>query len=601
MKRHTILATVPCDVRRLELNSAQVFVLSLVDGHMTLSEIADVAGMTLAQLFPHADRLYEAGAVRVVGDARAARPVASSSAEPPPEPTTTKAAARATVAPARRQTKAPEARKTVAPAARHTKAPEARKTVAPAARHTKAPEARKTVAPARRASTKTSAARSVAPPRSRRPSSARVDTPPPSVGAPPSKRASRASSTSNASPRTGRSQHKLQAASPAAPAPAALDAAIIARILELDRAIARGIDHYALLGLERVVEKRGVKRAYFALAAQFHPDRYYGKALGEAQAPIQRVFTRLTEAHDTLVDRARRAVYDASLPPPSASAREPPLHPAPSSGPVDGAPPSQGVTWPPSSGGAAISAPSSGPVDSSGQPVVRFLSRRPVRRPSRKLRAVPGWKPIAALRPQAPPVSSPISAPSEEALRRVHREEKQREVARHVAGFLAVADAAMGRNDVVTAAAHYRLALQNSDDPEIRAKLVAIEAAAKDQVYEASLAGARSAEKNERWDEASRGYARVNAIRFEAWTAERAASLAVRAGPGTVDLRASLKLAEQAVLAEPKNAGYHVTLGELCLELGLVMRAAGEAQRALDLAARDPRATALAAAAKKRS
>ena len=66
------------------------------------------------------------------------------------------------------------------------------------------------------------------------------------------------------------------------------------------------------------------------------------------------------------------------------------------------------------------------------------------------------------------------------------------------------------------------------------------------------------------------------------------------------DLRRAVQLAEQAVLAEPQNAGYHVTLGEVCLAAKLFARAAGEATRALAITPNDERGKALAAAAKKR-
>ena len=61
------------------------------------------------------------------------------------------------------------------------------------------------------------------------------------------------------------------------------------------------------------------------------------------------------------------------------------------------------------------------------------------------------------------------------------------------------------------------------------------------------------------------------------------------------DLRQAALLAEKAVLAEPKNAGYQVTLGEIYLAAKMFARAGGEASRALALAPEDRRAKALAA------
>ena len=56
------------------------------------------------------------------------------------------------------------------------------------------------------------------------------------------------------------------------------------------------------------------------------------------------------------------------------------------------------------------------------------------------------------------------------------------------------------------------------------------------------------------------------------------------------------------MLAEPGNAAFRVTLGEIYFDAGLQARAQGESSRALALAPNDPRAQALAkTVAKKRA
>lgn len=72
-------------------------------------------------------------------------------------------------------------------------------------------------------------------------------------------------------------------------------------------------DHYTLLGVTKEADKKTVKRAYFELAGYFHPDRYFGKKLGDFKPKMEVLFTRITEAHDTLVDAAKRLDYDAYL------------------------------------------------------------------------------------------------------------------------------------------------------------------------------------------------------------------------------------------------------------------------------------------------
>jgi hypothetical protein len=160
----------------------------------------------------------------------------------------------------------------------------------------------------------------------------------------------------------------------------------------------------------------------------------------------------------------------------------------------------------------------------------------------------------------------------------------------HVDVFVRAAREALDRKDVVAAANNYRLAAQNTDDPAIRAALEETEAKARVHVRETSLAGARAAEQAARWTEAAAKYAKAFGACSEPWMAERAAHALHREGS---DLRRAAQLAEQAVLAEPQNALYRLTLAEIYLDAGLSTRAAGEATRALALAPSDVRAIAL--------
>jgi tetratricopeptide (TPR) repeat protein len=73
------------------------------------------------------------------------------------------------------------------------------------------------------------------------------------------------------------------------------------------------LDHYALLGVAATSDEKDVKRAYFALAKDFHPDRYFRKNLGSYKKRLEAIFARMTQANDTLSNRARRAEYDRHL------------------------------------------------------------------------------------------------------------------------------------------------------------------------------------------------------------------------------------------------------------------------------------------------
>ncbi len=78
------------------------------------------------------------------------------------------------------------------------------------------------------------------------------------------------------------------------------------RIEEMERRLAVD-DPFALLEIAVDADKRDVKRAYFKLSKEFHPDRYFGKKLGPWQRRLQEVFTALSAAFDRLSDDDRRA------------------------------------------------------------------------------------------------------------------------------------------------------------------------------------------------------------------------------------------------------------------------------------------------------
>jgi len=81
-------------------------------------------------------------------------------------------------------------------------------------------------------------------------------------------------------------------------------------------------DYYELLGVKRDATKGDIKAAYYQIGPGFHPDKHYGKEIGPYKAKVERIFTLLTKAHDTLRYNKRRQSYDAALPPPRAGAKQ---------------------------------------------------------------------------------------------------------------------------------------------------------------------------------------------------------------------------------------------------------------------------------------
>lgn len=75
---------------------------------------------------------------------------------------------------------------------------------------------------------------------------------------------------------------------------------------------ARGLDRmnlFDILGVPETATREEVKHAYLEAAKLYHPDRAAAVGLTDLAADAARIFRRLTEAHATLGDDARRAAY----------------------------------------------------------------------------------------------------------------------------------------------------------------------------------------------------------------------------------------------------------------------------------------------------
>jgi curved DNA-binding protein CbpA len=73
------------------------------------------------------------------------------------------------------------------------------------------------------------------------------------------------------------------------------------------------MSHYELLNVERSADRKGIKAAYYEIVSVFHPDKYFGKRIGSFKPKLERVFSRLTEAHDVLTQIPTRDEYDRYL------------------------------------------------------------------------------------------------------------------------------------------------------------------------------------------------------------------------------------------------------------------------------------------------
>ncbi len=565
MDRKTVLQPASCDPRTLPLGAIEAFFLSQIDGHLTVEEIAEVVGLDVASAVTLAKRLVELGAAR--------------------SPRT---------APTRREI--PAVRRSLRPAR-----------VDPRAE-----------------------AESMRPPR--RESKSRVAVP---VSMRPSARAE-PKDEPKPEPRRTRRSLKMAPVSDSNPARAAveepceLDDATVAMLRTFEAQI-DGADHFVVLGIERSAERKAVKSAYYALAAKFHPDRYFKKKLGKMRATIEKIFRRVTDAHDVLTDGARREVYERTLPPvtgpvskvpvtmPSARPSKGPPSARPSKAPPSvrssKAPPSARASKAPPSVRASKAPPSVRaskaaipkvalpPPPPSEQPPKTPPSPSPTTKRSSSPRIVapkiavpppPPSKPVAlppkAISSKPVPPSMP-SGPKAPPVRLLSADARRR-----VELFVQAGDEALRANDVIGAANHYRVALQNSNDPALRAKLEMVEGMAKERRFDVSLPRARTAEREQRWAEAAFEYGRAHAARPTAELAERTAH-ALRMSEG--DLGRAVELAEWAVGRVPRSLEFRLTLAEVCLAARKYDRAASECEAARTLAPNDARIGTLHAAVTK--
>jgi DnaJ-class molecular chaperone len=72
------------------------------------------------------------------------------------------------------------------------------------------------------------------------------------------------------------------------------------------------LDYYRLLGVDKSARVPDVKKAFFAIANKFHPDRNRDADERTAHA-IYEIFKRLNEAYRVLCDHEQRKLYEACL------------------------------------------------------------------------------------------------------------------------------------------------------------------------------------------------------------------------------------------------------------------------------------------------
>jgi len=367
--------------------------------------------------------------------------------------------------------------------------------------------------------------------------------------------------------------------------------------------------HYQLLRVEPGADKRAVKNAYFEIVNVFHPDRYFGKKLGSFKPKLERIFARLTEAHDTLTRSGPRTEYDAYL---ASLAQTRKFDQADESVAVQvqaiqrqiEEEAQAAVNAPPLPVSSKPSAPAPAPAperSQSPQPTSvarpRLQSLLPAADPEARKRALArklGGRSMsgnfaAMTPPPSPPPTSQRTEARERAMEDLKRLYEQRVTQARVERaerFLSNARVSLASKDPISAANALRIAASLvPDNPAISARVVEAQTQAESLLSGHYLAQAQYEEREGRMPEAARSYARATLGSPDARTFERAAYCALMAEGG--DLRLAGEHARRAVALAPDDAQARVTLARIYVTAGMKQSGLAEFERAATLAPND--------------
>lgn len=363
------------------------------------------------------------------------------------------------------------------------------------------------------------------------------------------------------------------------------------------------VTHYQLLQVDPSADKRAIKNAYFQVVNVFHPDRYFGKSLGSFKPKLERVFARLTEAHDALTRPGPRAEYDAYL---ASLKKTREFDQGQSDATVQAEVQAiqrqieeearlalQAASAEPSRSMSPLPAPSS-----ASQP--RLPSQRPLdpearkRALARKLggRALSGQMaaPVRSATPSPlPQQRSEASARAGEELKRRYEQRVSHAREQRAERYLSNARESLAKKDPVSAANSLRIA-QNlvPENAELTARLLEAQNEAEGLLSGHYQAQAEYEEREGRLGDAARSYARASTGNPSARIFERAAYCGLMA---EADLRLAGEHARKAVAAAVPGGGEEaqarVTLARIYVAAGMKQSGLAEFERAATLAPKD--------------
>jgi len=367
----------------------------------------------------------------------------------------------------------------------------------------------------------------------------------------------------------------------------------------LDRA-----SHYDLLGVDAAATKKEIKGAYFEHVHVFHPDRYFGKSLGDFKPKLERLFARLTEAHDVLTRQQSRDEYDRYL----ATVLRTKALDKTLSNRADHASEIERLereirsqvqleekakhSYPPPAGpsaGGHLSSPIPSPAISSPSISMppRAVDPEARRRALAKKLGVslpPGARGAGPSSPLPPP--DPQKRETAQAdLKRRYDERIIELKRRQVEHYIDASEQAEKAGDLVSATNALRIAASlDPADQALQARLGTVEARASAGLAESYLEQAKYEEREQRWLQAAASYRRASRGKPSPKIFERVGYCLLMA---KTDLREAADFAKRARDALPDDSGIRVTLGRIFLEAGMRESALSEFEAAQRLAPKD--------------
>jgi len=528
-----------CDIKSLPLRPDEAYLLSRIDGVVSERELSLITGLSQAEVTTALDRLFVLGAV----DFNEPRAPVSRRAYPSVAPASSAASSRTTEGPSSRTF---EGSFGTGPSSRRF---EATVETPPASRRSFEPLA--DLPPPTRRSIDLSA--------ERRSGTDTVVEPPPATR--------RGIELTVEQPRI---------VDPELEEPVELDHEKKKRVLEIYDALDER-NHYELLGVSTDADKKAIKSAYWALAPEFHPDKYFRKKLGTYKQRIEAIFDRLTLAHDVLTSKQRRVEYDAYL---EQTRRNRTMAALLDHDPTDI----------PAVVAAAEDGPASGPPTSPGRLGEDTSSPESVR--LRRALGGPklGSNPLRRAVPDVGGASNAPPTPPPPANDLFRRMDASRNEARRLQleRYVLAAKVALERRDLAAAANAYRLAVALApEDDGLARKAAEIQQQAAAELAEGFLRQAEYEANQGRWAEAATSFLNVCTKRVDdPRPHERVAFCTLKTGQNN---RRAIDYARRAVKLAPGVGEYRLTLARAYMAAGLETSARVEMERAAELSPNDAR------------